>query len=102
MNAWAAQKQKAADAVDNSDSSEDKKQCSLWVAQLEDSIKAIESQGGRARSLSLVPTYTDLKDVLKLGFEAEGSQYLYSALCVGAAAIFGFKGVQQSQRFGRR
>jgi len=65
-------------------------------------IKAIEDQGGRARSLSLIPTYTDLKDVLKLGFDAEGSQYLYSALCVGAAAIFGFKGVQSSQRFRRR
>jgi hypothetical protein len=33
-----------ADAVDSGDSSEDKKLSSLWVAQLEDSIKDIESQ----------------------------------------------------------
>ena len=65
-------------------------------------IKAIEDQGGRARPLSLIPTYTDLKDVLRVGFEADGMQYLFSLLCIGGAGFFGFKGVQQSQRFGGR
>jgi hypothetical protein len=64
-------------------------------------IEGLESAGYIAE-IPLIPSYQDLKDVLRLGFEAEGSQYAFCALCIGAAGFFGFKGVQQSQRFGSR
>ena len=48
--------------------------------------------------IPLLPGYEDLKEVLRIGFEAEGSQYLYSLLCVGAAGFFGFRGLDGSRR----
>lgn len=52
--------------------------------------------------IPLIPSYQELKDILRIGFEAEGTQYVFCALCIGAAGFFGFKGIEQSQRFGRR
>lgn len=52
--------------------------------------------------LPLIPSYDEMKAVLRVTFEEQSSQYLYCALCVGAAGFFGFKGIEQSQRFGRR
>lgn len=48
--------------------------------------------------IPLLPSFEDLKEVLRIGFEAEGSQYLYSLLCVAAAGFFGFKGLEGSRR----
>lgn len=55
-----------------------------------------------AIDIPLLPSYQWLKDVLRAGFEAEGSQYAFCALCIGAAGFFGFKGIEQSRRFGPR
>ncbi|MGB8858347.1 MAG: hypothetical protein WCC60_03780 [Ilumatobacteraceae bacterium] len=56
---------------------------------------------GYIYDIPLAPTYDQLKAVLRVGFETEKMQYLFCALCVGAAGVFGFKGVQQSRRFSR-
>lgn len=45
-----------------------------------------------ALDLPLFPTWTEFKAVLKAGFEAEGSQYLFSIVAVAAAAFLGFSG----------
>ncbi len=47
-----------------------------------------------------IPGVDDLREVLRIGFEADGGQYLFSFLCVAAAGFFGYKGIQQSRRFG--
>lgn len=63
-------------------------------------IQAFEGQGFSV-DIPLLPGYSMAKDVLRTGFETEGSQYLFCVLCVAAAGFFGFKGVQTSRRFGR-
>lgn len=49
---------------------------------------------GVAYDVPLIPTFGELKAVLRIGYEADGSQYFFSGLCVAAAAFFGFKGAR--------
>ncbi len=55
-------------------------------------IIAEGEQLGAAYDIPLIPTFEELKIVLRVGYEADGSQYFFSGLCVAAAAFFGFKG----------
>ena len=54
---------------------------------------------GIAYDIPLLPTFDELKIILRIGFEEDGSQYLYSGLCVAAAAFFGFKGITSSRGY---
>ncbi len=47
---------------------------------------------GISYDIPLIPTFDELKIVLRVGYEADSSQYVFSGLCVAAAAFFGFKG----------
>jgi len=49
---------------------------------------------GVAFDIPLVPTFDELKTVLRIGFEEDGSQYFFSGLCIAAAAFVGFKGTR--------
>jgi len=63
-------------------------------------IEGLESLGYSV-DIPLLPSVSEAKQILRAGFEEEGSQYLFCVLCVAAAGLFGFKGVQTSRRFGR-
>jgi len=43
-------------------------------------------------------TFDELKIVLRVDYEADSSHYVFSGLCVAAAAFFGFKGIHTSRR----
>ncbi len=51
---------------------------------------------GISYDIPLIPTFDELKIVLRVGYEADGSQYVFSGLCVAAAAFLGFKGIRTS------
>jgi len=63
-------------------------------------IEALEAEGFVADA-PLIGSFSEMKEIVKLGYEAEASQYLYTIICVAAAAYFGFVGTDRS-RFGRR
>lgn len=46
--------------------------------------------------IPIIPSFQVFKEVLRLGFEAASSQYLYCAMCIGSAAYMGFKGPPQN------
>jgi hypothetical protein len=64
-------------------------------------VRALEDQG-YVPIVSLWPKYDTVHDVLKISFENEPSQYLLCAICIGAAGIFGYRGLESSRRFNRR
>lgn len=49
--------------------------------------------------IPMIPTFDELKIVLRIGYEADGSQYAFTGLCVAAAAWFGFKGIHTSRAY---
>jgi hypothetical protein len=54
---------------------------------------------GISYDVPLIPTYDELKIVLRIGYEADGSQYVFSGLSIAAAAFFGYKGVHTSRGY---
>ena len=61
--------------------------------------EAAKTLGG-SLEYPVIPGIGDLREVLRIGFEADSGQYLFCFLCVAAAGFFGYKGIQQSRRFG--
>ena len=54
---------------------------------------------GSSYDIPLIPTFEELRIVLRVGYEADDRQYVYSALCIAVAAFFGFKGVRTARTF---
>ncbi len=54
---------------------------------------------GSSYEIPLIPTFEELRIVLRVGYEADDRQYVFSGICVAAAAFFGFKGIRASRGY---